>query len=423
MLSQMTQAENSRRKLLTISDSISASTGLARIHRDIALRTHKHLSDIYDLATFGFGSPGSTKIPIPQLVAEGVDNWVLPTLPQVCADFFGEEKGIILTILDPWRLTWLAAPRGCSELFTKFPGLQAWAIKRPFELWGYVAVDSSGPQDRLSFPLMKTLLGFDRLLGYTQFAEDVIRRTIGDEEADKRHLTNLPHGIESSVFYELPQKLSRKLFLEYTGAQSVFHMLKMTDHTVPIEDGEILVGCVCTNQNRKDIALVAETIAILARNKRVRLWLHTDSLEKYWSIPNLLIDFGIIDKTVISLGQISDNRMASAYSACDVTLAPGLGEGFGLPLAESLACCTPVIHGNYAGGAEIVPRDMLVNPVVFRYEGSYASKRPVYRAEDWAAKAEEWIGKRASLDEKYDWVNNWRDGWEPYLRKASTQNA
>jgi glycosyltransferase involved in cell wall biosynthesis len=425
----MPQEKNKRRKLLTISDAISASTGLARIHRDLALRIHENLSDVYDLATFGFGSPGSTKIPIPQLVAEGMDNWVMPTLPQVCDDFFGEEKGIILTILDPWRLTWLAAPRGCSELFGKHPGLQAWALKCPFELWGYIPVDSSGPQDHLSFPLMKTLLGFDRLLGYTQFAEDVIRRTIGDEESEKRHLFHLPHGIDSSTFYEFPQKLSRRLFLQHTGAQSLFHMLQMADHTEPVTDEEILIGCVATNQSRKDLALMAETIAILARDKPIRFWLHTDGLEKYWSIPNLLIDFGIVDKTLISTGMISDNRMASAYSACNVTLAPGLGEGMGFPVFESLFCGTPCIHGDYGGAPEWMAErcqgqrmqnedePLLVKPIAYRYEGSYCSKRPVFSAQDWADKVNGVIGHRMNHPGELDWNNLW-PRWEAWFREA-----
>jgi hypothetical protein len=62
---------------------------------------------------------------------------------------------------------------------------------------------------------------------------------------------------------------------------------------------------------------------------------------------------------------------------------------------------------------------MQVEPIGFYKEGSYSCMRPVYRAEDWAAKAEEWIGKRSSLDPKYDWDNNWKDGWEPYLREAA----
>lgn len=403
--------------ILFISDAVSGSSGLARITRDISTRVHEHLGDVYRVASYGYGSPGSSKIPFPQFVIEGMESWVMPTLPQVCEDFFGEDKGIIFTIFDLHRLTWLAAPNGCSELFSKFPDLQLWAIKRPFELFGYIPIDSSGPNDRLTFPIMKTLLGFDRLLAYGKFGEGVIRRTIGDEESDKRHLTWLPHGIDGEKFWENDRKLSRKLFLKYSGAQSFFHMFRMQDHTDLIADDEVLIGICATNQSRKDWPLAAETIALLSQKHKVRFWVHTNSLENYWSLPNLFVDYGILDKAVFSLGMITDENMATCYSACDLTIAPG-SEGFGFPAAESLACGTPTITGTYAGAADFVPKDMQCPPLAFRYEGSYASKRPVYNPHEWAAKAEEWIGKRTVLDPQYDWQVNW-PRWEDYLRKAA----
>lgn len=407
-----------KRKLLTISDAISASSGLGRIHRDIVTRALEHLSDVYEIATMGYGGSGTTRIKVPQFPMEGMVDWILPTLPEVCADFFGEEKGIILTIFDPHRLTWLASPRGCSELFTKFPGLQAWAMSRPFELWGYVPIDSSGPNDRLTFPIMKTLLGFDRLLAYGQFGEDVIRRTISDEEANKRHLCHLPHGIDGEIFYEIDRKLSRTLFFEYTGAQNFFHMIGRDKDTAPIADDEVLISILGTNQSRKNFALGIEVASILAKKYKIRLHLHTDSLERYWSIPNLLADFGMLDKTVISLSNIPDSRMAVAYSAADLVLgiAP---EGYGYVHAEAMACGSPCVTGSYAGGAALVDSCMLVDPVAFYYEGSYSSQRPVYNPIDWAAKAEEWIGKRTGLDPRYDWQNLWPNEWEPWFRNAA----
>ncbi len=407
-----------KRKILFISDAVSGSTGLSRITRDISTRVHEHLGDLYTVASYGYGSPGSSKIPFPQFVIEGMDAWVMPTLPEVCEDFFGKEKGIIFTIFDLHRVTWLSQPKQSTELFGKFPGLQQWAIKRPFELWGYVPLDSSGPNDRLTFPIMKTLLGFDRLLAYGAFGEGVIRRSIGDEESDKRHLTHLPHGINTDEFYEQDRKLSRRLLLEYTGAQSLLHALGIQKETAPIAEDECLVGICATNQNRKNWPLAIETCAILARNRKLRLWAHTDAFERYYSLPSLLVDYGLLDRTVISMGCVPDSKLATAFSACDLTL--GIGpEGWGLPLAESLACSTPVVTGSYAGASGFVPKDMQVDPIGFYKDGSYSSLRPVYRAEDWAAKAEEWIGKRTSLDSRYDWENLWRNEWEPWFRAAA----
>ena len=181
---------------------------------------------------------------------------------------------------------------------------------------------------------------------------------------------------------------------------------------------EILIGCVATNQTRKNHALAAETVAILSKTHRLRFWLHTDELERYWSIPNLLADYGLLDKTIISLGQITDSKLAAAYSACDLTL--GIGpEGFGLPLLESQYCGCPVVTGAYAGGSDIVPKEWQVNPIGFYKEGSYASLRPVYKAEDWADMAELLIGQRCNYPGEYAWDRLWPEQWEPYLREAA----
>jgi glycosyltransferase involved in cell wall biosynthesis len=408
-----------KKRILTISDAISAQTGLGRIHRDIVTRLVDNLSDVYEVATMGYGGVGTSKINVPQFPCEGMSDWILPSLPQVCEDFFGKEKITILFIWDAHRVSWFSQPaRLGQESLAKYPGLREWLLKTNIEKWLYVPVDSSGPDDKLSIPIAYTLLGFDRLLAYGPYGESVIRRTIGDENADQRHLTNCPHGIDGKTFYEQPRKLSRKLFFDYTGAQTIFTMQdSKTYPTKPLEDDEILAGMVCTNQFRKDIALACETIAILSRTRKVRFWIHTDELSRYWDIPTLLADYGLLYTTVISMGLLPDSRMATGYSACDLTLAPGLGEGFGFPAAESLACQTPVITGSYAGSADFVPKEMQVSPVAYRYEGSYASKRPVYKAAEWAAKAEEWIGKRTSLDDKYFWENNWKV-WEQWFREA-----
>jgi glycosyltransferase involved in cell wall biosynthesis len=175
---------------------------------------------------------------------------------------------------------------------------------------------------------------------------------------------------------------------------------------------------VATNQARKDWALAAETVAILSHVHKIRLWIHTDTLERHWSIPALLADYGLLDKTMISLGYLSDDNMAQAYSACNVTLGPG-AEGWGLPLAESLACGTPVIHGNYAGGAEITPIEMHVEPIAYRAEGLYACVRPVYNPQDWADRALQFAGQRTHLDPQYDWNNLW-PRWKSWLQKGIT---
>ena len=411
------------RPLLIISDSIASSSGLGRIARDLSVRIKENLSDVYRLATAGYGSPGSCKLPF-QYNLEGMRNWVLPTLPEIWDDFAGKEKGIIMFIWDPSRVSWFSDPILGEELLTEFPFLKPWLLNPSFERWIYAPIDASGPNDRLTFPLMRTLYGFDRILAYGQFGEDVIRRSIGEEAAAVKNLTHLPHGIDGEMFFPMNRTAARKAFFINTFAAPLTGQPPKS-----IADDEVLIGIVATNQSRKDWALGIETCALLkAAGHKVRLWIHTNKRESYWSIDSLLMDYNLVFETVVSLNQIPDERMAVAYSACDLTLGIGLGEGFGYPIMESMFCGTPCIHGDYGGAPEYLvgtiqgirineDDPLLVKPVAYRYEGEYSCKRPVFNAKDWADKAAAVIGNRMNHNGNIEWKALWPH-WEAWFRKG-----
>ena len=402
--------------LLFISDAVSAPTGLARITRDLAQGVHESINDLYRVATFGYGGPGNRSLGFQQYAAENVEDFILGQLPDVWTDFAGDEKGVVMCVWDTSRLAWLASPRESEKLNApKYRGLMRWLEHAPFEKWLYCPVDASGPNDRMTFPLMKTLQGFDRIIAYSEWGKAVIERTIGPEKSAAVGLHALPHGIRSDIFTQAPSRRSaRRAFPSMTQAVSFTEMPK------PIEDDEILIGIVATNQARKDWPLGIETAAILAQNRRVRLWLHIDSINRNWDIIGLLIDYGLLgDRSMISTGHLSDMNLARAYSACDLTI--GIGpEGFGYPIFESVFCGTPCIHGNYGGAPEHLSAwpECLVEPVAFRIDGVYSQRRPVYRACDFANAAERMIGKRVNRPGHLDWSNLW-PRWESWFRAGA----
>lgn len=59
----------------------------------------------------------------------------------------------------------------------------------------------------------------------------------------------------------------------------------------------------------------------------------------------------------------SDAQMSSLYSAADLFISTSMGEGFGLTIAEALACGTPVIAQNVSSITEVVgPGGILIEP-------------------------------------------------------------
>jgi glycosyltransferase involved in cell wall biosynthesis len=174
-----------------------------------------------------------------------------------------------------------------------------------------------------------------------------------------------------------------------------------------------------TNQIRKDWGLGISTVAELAGERKVTLWCHTDVLERHWSLPALLHDFGLMEQSIVTLAQYPDEIMAWSYSACDVTLGIGLGEGYGYPIFESLACGTPCIHGDYGGAAEHLPPEFLVNADATRIEGPYNCVRRVYSPYEWRDKVKFLPASniRTTLPAHLDWNNLW-PRWEKWLREG-----
>jgi glycosyltransferase involved in cell wall biosynthesis len=151
----------------------------------------------------------------------------------------------------------------------------------------------------------------------------------------------------------------------------------------------IRVGVVATNQDRKDWGLVAAIArGLLDIRNDISWWWHVDAEIRSWSLPALIADFNLTN-VEITTEQFTDAQMAALYRTCALTLAPGLGEGYGYCIFESLACGVPVLHGNYAGGASLMRTckldNWLVPPTTFRLEGQHNCLRPVYDPEAWVA--------------------------------------
>jgi len=74
-----------------------------------------------------------------------------------------------------------------------------------------------------------------------------------------------------------------------------------------------------------------------------------------------LIDGG---RAVTNLGSVTDDELWSLYRRATFTVFPSIHEGFGLPVAESLACGTPAVTTRYGSTGEIAERGgcLLVDP-------------------------------------------------------------
>lgn len=371
--------------LLFIGDAPSLSTGLARIGRDLATLTSRLPQ--FRVAYLGRGSGADTnggiadsRLPFFQYTFQptAADQWGEGVLADVWRNWSRGERGVIMTIWDISRLTWFGNPidTGNTALYETLTSGQ-------FERWGYFAVDAEGAGEDGALPpiLAEALAGYDRVLAYSRFGKRVLMNTIKqhyarpDVEGWTPEVDWLPHGYVHTAFQPRDRHKARSRFGYEDGlVRRVPPDLK-------------LVGCVMANQPRKDWGLWARSMRIVCEQlPNVRLWAHTDSIDRYWDLRILLDVFGLADRTVITLDNPSDEEMSWRYSACDLTVLPSLGEGFGYPIVESMACGVPVVHGNVAGGAELIPdTPLLVEPEMCTMDTRWGVMRPVFSPEKWAA--------------------------------------
>lgn len=376
------------------SDGPHHQTGLARITRDLVSRLWAEREALgIDLLQVGYDPlPGlAMDWPVHSFASIPMgekDDWGADQVRAAWLNYFGQHTGVLFSVWDPGRAYSLLG------------------VPQAEQHWGYFPIDSTNVNDTLGGPARAAIERYTRVLAYTRWGSQVLG-TI------RKPVPYLPHGLDLAVWTpERPQE-------DFERAGEILRA----------RPGEVVIGCVATNQPRKDLALFFATVALLQkRGYKVRAWLHTDTMVRAWAVQQLVDDFGLAHRVRVSLN-LTDAELAACYACCGVTIAPGLGEGFGYPIVESLACGTPVVHGDFAGGAELVPLNAWRVPVhAERLEGIYAMRRPLFLPQDMANAVEralDWKRSDERVCQEYcrgavehlDWRHIW-GRWRSWFKQG-----
>lgn len=371
--------------LLLVSDAPNLPTGLARITRDIAGGIAQGMPEV-ELAYLGWDDDSSAW-PWRTFAITDHENWGRADLPRVWWKAFGKRPGVVMTVWDPARCFALLEDSG----------------EVPAQLWGYFPLDGVNISGSLGGPAAAAVRRYRRVLGYGGFGAQVLKSVTGSE------VPWLPHGLDLQTFH-------------------------------PRRAPEGLVGVVATNTPRKDWGLAFQAFAKMKQvMPRLRLWCHTNAeVTAAWSLPELMEQCALgpqdVFVTTSEKGGLGDDALANLYSACVVTLGIGLGEGFGYPLVESLACGRPCVHPDYAGGAELIPEaGWRVGAKAWHVESAYALRRPVIDPQDFAdaaLSAADWMMREPAVCAAYcqgsvrhlGWDRLW-GRWETWLREGMKELA
>lgn len=375
--------------ILFLGDNPAMQGGLSRIGRDVATIVSR--MEEFRVGFLGRGGVPSTRLEFMQYTYPEFGGWGEEWLQDVWTDFARGEEGVVFTIWDPSRLLWLGNPVGMPN--------EAWLRKPPFKKWGYFPIDHYGPGMKLSTLEAAAVAGYDRVLAYGEFGARVIENSIRPANP----CDWMPHGINLNTFQRR----------DAIGVR--------LGHG--IHPNMVVVGVVMTNQTRKDWGLTFEIIKKLDEelSGNLYVWCKTDSIDRHWDFRALVADFRLGDTVHIDLDYLTDQEMSYMYSACDVTILPSLGEGFGYPIVESMACGTPCVAGAYAGEGELSPYKVVA--AEYRHEAAYNSVRPVYDPQAWVAQILDVLRNKPKPEdmraqvEYLDWPNL-HTVWERWFKEG-----
>lgn len=380
--------------ILILNDAPEQLSGLARIGRDLAglLCTMPE----FRVAYLGRGGMGRRKFAWTSYEYPVSGQWGEGYIAHAWNDFSGGEPGIIWSLWDLSRMMWFTHPQGLPDDLVKFLG-----PGRNFRKWAYTPIDSTGPDEQsLPAAMAATARGYDRLLAPSEWGANVLRRTA---PADW-----IPHGIWTGMFHPRPK--SDRALLGW-------------------EDDSVIVGCNMANQARKDWPVAFECAAILKQEfgNKFKFWAHTDAMVHYWSIYALAADYGLNDCLEVSL-DLTDEQLSLRYALCDATMLPSAGEGFGYPIAESMACGTACVVTDYAAGQELVDEHWKVPAVAFRIDSLHNVRRAVLSGWGFASRVQhqierkrgDWDYRGAEIRERVahlDW-DKLKHVWTKWLREG-----
>ena len=141
-----------------------------------------------------------------------------------------------------------------------------------------------------------------------------------------------------------------------------------------MDPDRFVIGRVDSNSGRKDYpALVKALVPVMRRHSDIDVWLHTQTVQMQHGVDigALWSRYPDIDqKRVFTPGRYTQSAgwptqdMNALMNAFDIFVSTSRGEGFGLSLAQSLACGVPVVAQNVSAIPEVVgPGGVLIEPL------------------------------------------------------------
>ena len=351
---------NSIQRVLVLGDSPDLNTGFGRVNR-VAVNQFQKMG--WKVASVAGLKSKVEELPYPS--EDGIQYYQ----PRLDGDALGlYEIGRAVNDFKPDIVYFTADAGSAVSIASATPG----------HVPGYAYIPIEGGP--ISHPDWRMLLKNMNMLTCSRYGADLIKSQLG------RDVDFAYHGIDHSIFNVNDNRDAVRKDQRW--------------------DDKFVISCVANNVRRKQLPRLIEAVSILKhefKQKDVILYLHTVPYQDHWlegwNLPQISNQFGVYDevkfhpgmnKFQASVPEISPAKgypgLVDMYNAADLFVLPSQVEGFGLPIAEAMACGLPVMVTKYAAGWEVASpagRGIVVDDYEVHKSGTmYANVNPRKLAEE-----------------------------------------
>lgn len=308
-------------RILFAGDSPTVNTGFGIVSKNLLNRFHEMGHEVVVLGINHYGLPyDQTKFPYQIFPCEQGGPEQVFGFHKFWGLYNSVKPDIVFFLNDPWLV-------------------HSYMQAKPEQILPHTKIIAYYPTD--SSPLkpewITTLNGLDAQVCYSHYAEGVIRKSNKGIIPD--NLYQIYHGVADS-FYPVNQDAART--------------------RLGIPNDLFIVGMVARNQFRKRFDIMVAGFAEFAKEKPdVRLYLHTALDDIGFDIADLVRQFDIANKMILTedvtpARGVEEAQLNLIYNSFDVNALISLGDGFGLPVAESMATACPQLVSDHSCLKELV---------------------------------------------------------------------
>jgi glycosyltransferase involved in cell wall biosynthesis len=308
-------------KILWVGDSPTVDTGFGIVSNNIIKRLLTYGHEVVVLGINTFGDPyNQNEFPFkiyPCSVGSTENLYGMNKLWPI-VEF--EQPDLLFFLNDPWMI-------------------QDYLKRKP-KNYPYMKTMAYFPTD--AGPIKKEwaemLTEFDAQVCYSKFAEQVVIESNGGTRP--RNLYQIYHGVDTDIFKPINQHIARA--------------------ALELDPNDFIVGMVARNQFRKRFDILMKAFAEFSKDKDdTKIYLHTALHDVGFDILDLARQFNLADRLILSEGVtpakgVTSENLNLIYNSFSVNCLISLGDGFGLPVAESMAVGCPQLVSDHSCLKELV---------------------------------------------------------------------